>query len=336
MAKNQSQSEVNFDRMSDREKWDYGPSNERAAAALAVNFFFTEAYGKIDADQSGFVTQSELKAATANTNLSREQRQTATFIDKNFDKFDRVNIHNETVVDVSEISYFAKQVAIHAKSTSDSVVANGFEKDLLAYGKETGVTQTYYMPGVAQDAKRLSSWMQTNFAAMDLDKDGVVEPKEMDALESASNPLSQTVEFKTARLNWHELTHLVEQGESESGYSLKDAGALNEAFDPLAKKVAYETWKQELLSSERMQKFGPITAVSTLFTPFLVAGAFGGPAGWAIDGLILGGIALAEGAVYLAYRQDANFIKARTADNYYEMQRRNIIGNNVLGRLHED
>ncbi len=76
MAKNQSQSEVNFGEMSDREKWDYGPSNERAAAALAVNFFFTEAYGKIDADQSGFVTQNELKAATANTNLSREQRQT--------------------------------------------------------------------------------------------------------------------------------------------------------------------------------------------------------------------------------------------------------------------
>ena len=335
MAKNASKPEVDWDSLSDKEKWDFGAPNDRAAAALAVNSFFTEAYGKIDADKSGMITQGELKAAATNPDLSFNQRQAVNFVDKHYDKFCK-SYNGQSVVDTGNISSFSDQAATWAKHVSDRVFANGVEQDLLAFGDKTGVTQTYFMPGIQQDAKRLSSWIQTNFSTMDLDKDGQVEYEEMDELWSKKHSLSQTAEFRTARSNWHTLAHLVEGKEGTSGFTLKDASALNEAFDPSAKPVAYETWKQSSLSHHRINSFGAITGVSAMFTPFLAVGAFTGPPGWIMDAGILGLIGLAEGVAYLSYRQDANFVKARTAENFYETMRRDIISENFLSDLHKD
>lgn len=333
MSQKGSQSDAHQRELSDKEKWENFAPNERAAAALALNSFFTEAYAKIDVDQSFEITRTELRTASTNKDLSLEQRQSASFIDKHFEKFSDA----KGSVDAGRVKYFSKQVATHSRESSDLAVANGLEESLLKYGRETGVTQSYYLPGVQQDAKRLSSWIQSNFAKMDLDKDGQVEWKEMDKLEETSDSLSHNVEFKVARKNWHELTHLVELGEGSSGFSLKDAKALNEAFDPSAKPLAYESWKQENLSSQRLQSFGPFTSVSTAFVPFMAAGAFAGPPGWIFDAAVGGFVALGEAAIYLAdYRPKANLIKARTAENYYEYSRREIISKGILSDLHND
>jgi hypothetical protein len=187
---------------------------------------------------------------------------------------------------------------------------------------------------VQQDAKRFSNWLVTHFNELDLDKDGVAEWKEMDKLDNS--PLAQTPEFKTAREKWWALTHIIEEHESESGITLRDAKTLSEAFNPLESKSGYKYEQAERISSLRSSHYGPSLTIESLMIPPMVAFAFAGPPGWALDGIIGGAIGIMEGINYFPYKKQANEIRSLTAQNYYEYKRRDILSRGVFGELHRN